>query len=790
MSLRSLSTLFFTLLATALLAGGQLWIRADREADEANILFVAGALLVAFFLAWRRPERTLPANPTSTALSASALILLVLGSALVIGGSAALYLAWTANFRPGWAALLCGTALLSGGIRLLEGENRQACPWTPGELVGLGAALIAGGFLRIYGFDEFPGPFTTHAIEEQQTGLGGTRILTGERTPWEFTLDYHLTALALWFSDAPTFNTIRVPFTLASWLTIIASHALFRQLFRPGIAGTATVLFSVLGWNVLYSRCAHPIFLTNLLVVCILGGLVHFARTRRWTVLPWVGLLTGYTLYSYAGFRGTPLFVAIFLGGLTLSCLRARAMGKATARPWATSIGAPILVAAMILATAFPLVGLLGESGLKGYYLEAADRSLANKDYYTDDTERFVEQRVQRIIDVGRTFMHIGDGSLTFNSPGQPMLDPVVATLFVVGLLIAVVRPGRYHAGFFLIMLVVLLAGGTVFVQNLDIRRLQGITILIVYFAGLALEYAASRPTGAASLRRVTLTAVMGIAVIGVFGWSYRTYFVEMAQSPSVKRAFRDHYTAMIQFGRTEAPADIGLLSIIHRFFDPAFHYRANYAWLIDSALKGRDLGELHDVLAPDDPTTLPETIVVQGPWETDASVAAIQTVYPAARCAAFPIEENPFVSLSYCELPNDRRPRPIRSMLAARYWFEAEATGEPDLQRAEPFIGYVTVPEPCYRPRPGQACRAEWQGTLRVPADGESKLWLERIGRTQVELRVDGRALPFGPTPIAPGEHELLVRATLPKDWETGVRLSWWRDGQSEVVSFLETPR
>ncbi len=51
----------------------------------------------------------------------------------------------------------------------------------------------------------------------------------------------------------------------------------------------------------------------------------------------------------------------------------------------------------------------------------------------------FVEQSLQRIHETARIFMHLGDGG-TFNAPGEPMLDPLSASLFLVGLALAVRR--------------------------------------------------------------------------------------------------------------------------------------------------------------------------------------------------------------------------------------------------------------------------------------------------------------------------------------------------------------
>lgn len=767
----------------AIAAGGLVWgqyhVHATPESSSATAIFCLAAIAAAVIAARRGRSETIWASTRNNGFSLGHLASVAGGAALVVAGALLLYFQWQHRFYVGWGLVGLGTAVSSAALRWGDGRQQEPIPWSRYEIVGLLLALGLGALLRFYQYDTFPGPFTTHAIEEQQTGLAATRILEDGAHPWEFFLDYHVTALALGLTDTPTFNTIRLPFTLASWLTIVAAHLLLRQLFATPAAVAGTLLFAFSSWNLLYSRCAHPIFFSNLVVVAIFALLVHFGRTRRLASLPWIGLLTASTLYSYAGYRATLLFVVAFVCGHLLTDLR-RTQTAESRLMLRRNLAALVLILVWVGLLAIPILGQLGRAGLENYYLEAAHRSLANQQYYTADVGAFVQQRADRIRDVARLFLHEGDGSLTFNRPLTPMVDPLTGIFFVPGLLLALLRPRRAYAGFFVFVFVTLLAGGTVFVQNLDVRRLQGITILVTVFAAHFIDHLVLPR----QLWRRRVCSIVAIAVgAAVVAWSFRLYHVDMAGDPAVKRAFRDHYTTLIQYGQEHRPQRVELLSIIHRFFDPSYHYRANYAWLIDPVLQGTDMADLHDAF-----TSRPSaaaTLIFQEPLEPETAAAVVRQVFPGTRCHAQKLFEAPDLALVACQLPLSPQQRTVEFGLQGRYWF-GERNGAPDLERSEPFLGYAIVPRFCTTPQHDQFCTAEWNGSFEVTGDTAYTIRLEWIGRTEFEASLDGTPLGERAIPIRAGRHNVSVRARLPRSEETGVRLVLQGNGVAQPVRFF----
>jgi len=783
--------------AVAVMAFGQYHIRLDPDDTQATLLFLAGAAAAALLLgaaAADGPDWAPPVRRRGV-VRVAAIVGLLLGGATVAAAVYLLSLEWTTWFTRGGPLLLAGVTLLSIALRAFDPPPRRDLPWSRGEVIGLLLILAVGAFLRFYRFDDFPGPYTLHAIEEPQTGAGGHKILAYDTRPWEFMGDHYLAAFGMWALGDPTMQNLRLPFMVFSLLTIIPMHLWLRQMAQRPAALAGTFLFAVGSWNLIYSRCAHNIFLTNIVVVATIALLLAYARSGRLTFVPWIGLLSGYTLYTYAGYRGTTILSLVFLGLLGLRqgwrWVRAHdAAIRATARrAFGRDVVAGTLVLALAAAIVTPIIVITTSNRAQpSYFFEAANRSLSNKNYYTSDRREFVRQRVQRVQDTARIFSHVGDGSNTFNAPREPMLDPLTAVCFVGGLFVAAFHPGRRYGVFFLLMLVFLLAGSAVFVQNLDVRRMQGVTPLVAVFAALFLDrlYALALPLPAAWRRAL----VGAVAVTGggfAAWWNYDVYFNRMAGDPLVRQAFRNHYTSLVAYGRTAGEGrEMLALTYVKPFFEPSDYY-----WLIDGVIHGRVLSDLDEVLPPRPipPAPRPQSVVIQRPYDGAAAGRLLAAVYPGTQCRDFVDPDNPYVALVACDLPARLDPEPLSSTLTARYWLGASRDGPPAVARPEPFIDAAVVPRTCHEQRPPDGppvCTAEWTGTFEVPAGTTVDLRLVLLDATTAEATVDGVSLKAGePQRFAAGVHEVVVQAQWPRTGESGVRLERVSDGVGEALPF-----
>ena len=102
-----------------------------------------------------------------------------------------------------------------------------------------------------------------------------------------------------------------------------------------------------------------------------------------------------------------------------------------------------------------------------------------------------------------------------------------------------------------------------------------------------------------------------------------------------------------------------------------------------------------------------------------------------------------------------------------------------------EARVGFGTYPRACYTPRLNLFCRGEWNGTFTVPADGDYSVTLLTYGRTTASATVDGVPIPPQGLPLKAGEHTLHAEATMPRDYDAGVRVSLRRGDVEEVIPF-----
>lgn len=777
--------------AVSLMGYGQYLIRLNPDDNRATALFLAAAAAAALLLRWEGawPE-PVAAVRVSGQRSWLGVALIVVGLAALAPGSLLLARAWQSEFYRGWGLLFGGTILLSLGFRRLDPHGPWAPAWTRTEFWALVAIVLLGFVLRFYRYTDFPGTYGIHAIEEPQVGMRSAMILQGVH-PWEFIFDNYLGAAGIYLRRDPSILSIRIPFTVVSALTTVPVHLALRALVSPPAALAGAFLFSVSSWNIIYSRCAHAVFPTNILVVTALALLLRFGRSRRLTAVPWIGLLCGLTLYGYAAYRGTPLLTLIFLGTTLIGDLRSfRRVTDSAARQAAVSairrdLGALATVVAMVAAWAWPIYVMTSSNAAQpSYYFEAAIRSLSNKSYYTSDPAAFARQRLERIRSTANIFMHHGDDSDTFNSPGEPMVDPLTGVCLTGGLMLALGFPRRRFHAFLLFMFAFLLLGGAVFVQNLDVRRLQGVTPFVAIFAALFIDrlwaFARHLPGG-----RVIAAVIVVVGAAFTVGWNYNVYFNKMAHNTHVRQGFLNRYTIVIHYGRTRgAGREILLLSDLKYFFTPSDYY-----WLIETTMKGRALSDLSELLPPAQlpPAAKRRSVVIQHPHERHAIARLLTDLYPGTVCEEFIEPDNGYITLTACDLPDHLTPQALTMALTARYWLGPSAEGAPVVERSEPFIGYALVPKQCYSEQPFtiRECTAEWTGTLQIPTAGEYRFIAEGREGATLSVLIDDQPVGNGPIRLDAGTHRVVAHGRMRRIGETGVRLLWQTPRGPEPVPF-----
>jgi hypothetical protein len=785
------------------LVAAQITIRLQRHWALASIALVGAACALALLL---RPARA-PDPPPPAIRTAGSRSIFLIGGMLALAGALVAVLAshqlveqWRRSFDYAAPLLVAGTALWSLGLAIAD---RRQEPFTIGrdpmpswERLALAGIVVLSFGLRFYRYGDFPPPSGICAIEEAQAGQSGWHILSGAR-PWEYLLDNWLAAAGIWIGGTHL-TSIRVPFTIFSALTVVPLYFLLRCLVSRTVSLAVALLFVVCHWHLVYARYAHNIFLTTFFVVVILYLLIRARLDDRLAFYPWIGLLSGYTLYAYSGYRATPLFAGLFLGGVLLADFRQvrRLLAPSRLRLARHRLQRQLLASLLALAaftiTVLPLVRSVAESPRgSGYYLEGVQRTLANRQYYTPDLDEFARLRLLRLRDAAMIFNHAGDPWVTMNLPSAPMLDPAVGLLLVVAVFYCMACPRVRYQGFFAALFLVLLLVGTVFVQNLDVRRLQGIIPVIFVLVALLLErisqwLAPLRRTG----RGLFLALLAAITVVA-YVRNLHVYFVQMMNSPVVRGGFHNPYTIALDYLRSlPSGAHLLLLAHIDNFFLPS-----DYEWLRGTRVQGRTTSDLHRLLAgqPAFWRGKPLFVLMKEPYAIDDLPAFLVEQFPGTRCEPVDAPDDPSRHPRFlgCEIPSEVEPSwPGRGGLLARY-FRGGAPA-PFLERVEPFVSFELVPDQCNVDAGPQVppCRVNWRGKWTVAE--ETRILVEvQLRRAQAIIELDGAPVR-NLLQLSPGEHSFEIRAELqPRDYP-GVRVRWrsQRPDESDLLPFYRLVR
>jgi dolichyl-phosphate-mannose-protein mannosyltransferase len=765
---------------TLILCGiAQWYIRHGQHWTGASILLVVAAVAAAIVLGKSDAEPVQRADPLTERRSS---VRLALGVALIVAGVGGLGYAsyllstdWLTRFDIGAPLALAGVAVWSAGLALVQGR-RGATPlpilrWEGVALVGI---LALGTFLRFWHYDTFP-PQGVCAVEEPQSGMAAHYILHDGARPWEFVGDRWL-PVPFFAVMGQTLTALRLPFTIVSVLTIFPFYLLTRHLVARPAALFAAALFAVCSWLLFYARLAHAIFPTTLIVVLLLYLSVRVHRRGGLGPYPWIGFLSAYTLYAYAGYRATSGLVALFLlvslGGHVLEWRRQMVprFRNAARRVVITQCVGFLCAAAAYAALVAPLAMLLKNNPT--YYLEAAQRATLDSQYYTTNLRSAIDQRIARLRETAAMFNHVGDGAFTFNLPGEPMLDPVTGVLFPIGLAYTLVwwrhRMAGFYAGAFLFVLIM----GTTFVHNFDIRRLQGMIpfmfVMIAFAADRVLQLSARwrpRQTG----RLVAATGVLVAAAALAF--NYDLYFRRTMNDPKVIAGFHNRYTLDIAYLHGLPPtAYLLVVGDTLNLFSPN-----DFEWWRGHDVPGSASADLlpifrglHGAWSGRD-----LRILIEQPFEREALAALLQERFPGTRCEELTLPKAPHLDYTVCHVPPFTVLPPFTGGVRARY-FRHDAAA-PFLDRVEPAISFAFTPEQCMEPAVFEAglCRVEWEGIWSVPSTGPYHLKAE--GRSaDVVVTVDGQPVVGGKVTLDAGSHVVRVESRYRSQRETGTRLLW----------------
>ena len=402
------------------------------------------------------------------------------------------------------------------------------------ELLLVAFCTGMAAFLRIYRLADLPAGL--HG-DEALTGLDALRVLDeGWIGPYvgsalgQPTGPLYFTAFIFKLSH-PSVLTVRLSMTILGIATVPAAYLLFRVGFGRWVAIFGTVALTFAYWHLYFSRISFMIISMPLVIaLASLATLWAMRSAKKW---PWfiAGLVLGAGVYSYNGYLLFPVAVAVVLA-VQLALRR---------KQWRVLLTRYALMAAGFALIALPLIQFVVQSP-DFYFSHARQVSFTRDPGFTDaeNAGQKAEFFIKRAWGAyGQLFRHLQvDYSDALGARG--LLDPVLAVLAYLGLVVALVRwrsPPHLLAALAVIagMVAVVLTG-----SNWGELRRSFIAVPFVYglsgVAAMEIVLAGKRWLGDAGQR----VAVAGVALslVAVIGWNSSYYFGDLVHRDVTRWVF------------------------------------------------------------------------------------------------------------------------------------------------------------------------------------------------------------------------------------------------------------
>ncbi|MFQ5611626.1 MAG: PA14 domain-containing protein [Anaerolineae bacterium] len=780
---RTLNQLALALLGVIIGLVGQGLLRRDSLWDGLLLLALAAFIFV------RAVGRTQPGElgagdpyrgldkPLGVRTGPAAILGLIgLGAALVVswlayrafGDGETVLRAWDL-YLASLAALLVGTFLLTRGESFWHlWPKTSAIRWL------LFLTFMLALFMRLWRFEAVP--FGTW-YDEAISGLQGVRWNAEplfrpqfkENNPGQ--LIFLFAAALRWLGHSiQAIRLVQVGVGLAG---VLAAYFFGRELHGPRFGLALAFFVAVARWHVNFSRIAMPGVDTPLFEFLTLLFLTRLLRRGYLRDAVWAGVSLGFGLSVYSAFRLFVLAAGIF--AVLAALIWQRWWSRVDRRDWWLKLGARLAMVALALwLTAMP-VAHFAQSNPTAFWGRVQRTAIFN-----------IRDEPDLARAIGRTFrLHLlmfnfhGDNNGRHNLPGEPMLDPVMGVLFILGLGLALVRWQQPANVFFLLLLPIGLLGGALSLDFEAPQSLRSIAVLPSVFYFCTLSLAVLGRQAEQNLRPLSDSWLAAPAlVLGgyVFFFNAHTYFVRQAQDFASWHAFS---TAESITARRMAE-----LGPDYTFYLSPFLSNHPSIRFLSPDTPDRRVLALPDPLPVRQPADRPAALFIH---PDDAWIYELaQRLYVSGKFETVfdPKGENPVVYIVRLARENLAQ---IQG-LELRYW---PGPGWDGPAQAALRARNIDVSWPDQSPlAAGSAATftAEWSGVLYVPEYGLHRLILRAPGRAWLEL--DGETVAqveetggegAAALNLAQGNHRLRLRAA---SGMGQVSLSWQRPGrQVELI-------
>jgi hypothetical protein len=313
---------------------------------------------------------------------------------------------------------------------------------------------------RLGNVGSFPGEGYSTQVEDVMAGMWGQGFVEGGRWRWEYLTHTFTTAAGIWLIG-PTLKGMRVALGTVSTLKTIPVFLWLQFTVGTFGAVVGTTLLACSRWDVIYSRIPQPNQIWPAVVFALLAWLLRRGRPSAYV---WLGFVGGYLLYEYIAYRPLIVFLVAAVGAFSMREKDVRLPLR---------ILRPLIVVAMIASMGFPLFFNRLSGRLEYEYFDGLNRARGYGDYYNpnDSWQTVAGKRIDRAASAAGLFFIHGDGNAVHDIGDQPLVDPITATLMLLGVAYGVVHLTRGIFGLTAVAFLLTLAGTTVLTGNWDIGR-------------------------------------------------------------------------------------------------------------------------------------------------------------------------------------------------------------------------------------------------------------------------------------------------------------------------------
>jgi DNA-binding beta-propeller fold protein YncE/4-amino-4-deoxy-L-arabinose transferase-like glycosyltransferase len=744
------------------------WFVQERGGATAIGLYVAATVCFVYAvagIAW-------PAAPPAQSVAPGRWHLLGVGliAAAIALSALALWRMDVTNPRlSDWLIHLAGVAAIVVAAIALDWKRVGDDPertHQPGNLsnweIAIWLALIVGvGLLaRLIRFDDLPFGLW---YDEAENGLQALRFLESVDYYPVFVGSIHapahymyLIAAAFQLFDAST-QAIRSVSVVMGVGCILAAYLAGRELFDQRAGLLAALMVALMRWNINFSRIGMYNISTPLFSLLTVGFLLRGLRRGSFVDYALAGLSLGLGLCFYAAFQLIVVVVGLFLFACAIlerGFLR---------RAWQG-----LLIFALAAGLVIAPVVMFAYTDPTTYFTRTSDTSI-----FSDKTP---EERLPALLENARKHLLMfnvrGDPNGRHNLPGEPMLDPIMAALFVLGVAVCLWRIRQPRALLLPLWLLIALLGG---ILSLDFEAPQSLRAIGSQPAALLLAVAPlyllmrTWQSEGGRYRPNWVYAPVALLLLPLASSNLYTYFVRQANDFAVWNAFSTPETITANILNR---LDENTTAYVISYFEG--HPTLNF---VARGVKPYRRLETTDHLPLDWPPGQGVEIITNADSRNLFNEA--QRFYPQGQFEEVrpPLEGPPVIF--HAKLTQDDLA--AVQGLTAHYFANEEWQGDPVFERREATVN-AQWPQDALMEQPFSV---EWEGVLRAPVYGPHQLLLSAPGYAELYI---GETLAFSGTgeletalSLAKGNHNIRLRAV---GGEGPVNLRWRTpDRDTEII-------